>query len=163
MEYLSNNKSFSLEELNELDINTKINRLLFNEIYICPNCNYKDGVILDQNSKTLSKTILNWKLPKILNIGFETAKWEDVDDKNNLPDIITQNEIIFNRLKANVNNIKRILKPFIIIKDVKFNLKAIICSPYSGHFTLILIDLIANEYLLNNHPNNYYDNNNEIK
>ena len=46
-----------------------------------------------------SKTILNWKLPTILNIGFETEKWEDIDDQNNIPDLITQNEIIFNRLK----------------------------------------------------------------
>ena len=67
-------------------------------------------------------------------------------------------------MKNNVNYIKKILNPFIIIKDAKFNLNSIVCSPYAGHFTSMLIDLIANEYLLNKQSNYYYDdnNNNEI-
>lgn len=88
MKYLPSIISFSLDELNTYDINTKINNLLLNELYICPICNYKDGIIIDANKKTLSKTILNWKLPKILIAGFETAIWEDIDDQNNIPDII---------------------------------------------------------------------------
>ena len=45
-------------------------------------------------------------------------------------------------MKTYSQNIINLLLEDFIIKDNNFKLKSLICSPYSGHYTTILIDIL---------------------
>ena len=68
-------------------------------------------------------------------------------------------------MKTYSQTIINLLSVDFIIKDNNFKLKSLIYSPYSGHYTTILIDIFKNKHLLDKNFNYIYDdldNDNDI-
>ena len=60
-------------------------------------------------------------------------------------------------MKTYLHNIINILTEDFIIKDNYFKLKSLICTPYSGHYTTILIGIFKNKHLFDKNFNYIYD------
>ena len=53
--------------------------------------------------------------------------------------------------------IKNLIKENIKINNILYELVGIVCSPYSGHFNGIIINLKEDLHLLNKHKSYFYD------
>ena len=75
------------------------------------------------------------------------------------------NNLIWNRMKENINTIINLIVDNFVVYNTKFELEGIISNPYSGHYTAFIINLKEDLYLLEKANNYYYDdisNYNEI-
>ena len=104
--------------------------------------------------------------PSFIFIGFEFSLPEDLEDsKRNVNSIETLNSLSFNREKKNLLTIKRILKEEIEVFNTKYLLRGLICCPFSGHYSALIIKLFEDFHVLKKNKNYFYDdrlNNNEI-
>ena len=141
---------FNIEEL--------IKNNIKNETTVCPNCGYFEGKILDENNLTHYKIIAKVEYPTFLFISFDFAI--GVDHENiygNSNSISMQNLLAFNRLKDNLNVIKNMILDNIMINNNSYSLIGIVCSPYSGHYNGIIINMNEDVNLLKKATNYFYD------
>ena len=105
-------------------------------------------------------------MPDILFIGFDLSIGNDInDEKGNSNSLPVQNILAFNRLKANKDLIINLIKDSIFLYNTKYELAGIVGTPYSGHYSGIIINMKADSHLLKKNLNYYFDNqlnNNEI-
>ena len=139
---------------------------LKNDIFICPFCGYSNDKIIDINNKSYFKIVNNINLPNFLFIGFDLSTNNDnVDEKGNPNSIGFINNIIWNRIKSNIDIIINLSVDNFEVYNTKFKLQGIISCPFARHYTAFLLDLKDNIYLLEKDNCYYYDdisNNNEI-
>ena len=119
------------------------------------NCWYHDEKIINSNITNYYKTIIKVEVPNIIFIGFELSNENDLyndvnsdNDENNINSVERLNLICFNRMKDNIKIIKDKIVAKFSVYNFKFSLKAIICSPFSGHYCEILINLEKDENIL---------------
>ena len=92
-----------------------------------------------------------------LNEDFELNKEAISEAKHDL--------LIYNKLKNNINYIKKLLVDNFIFCDSSYQIRGLICQEYAGHYSAILINLQTNYFLLEKGLNYYYNDrkdNNEI-
>ena len=92
-----------------------------------------------------------------LNKDFELNKEAISEAKHDL--------LIYNKLKNNINYIKKLLVDNFIFCDSSYQIRGLICQEYAGHYSAILINLQTNYFLLEKGLNYYYNDrkdNNEI-
>lgn len=107
-EYVSPLIMFDLNDLNNYNIINKINSLLNKEIQTCNIYNWtKEGKIINPELFSRYRTIIEWELPKIFGISFDFAKMEDIEKHKHKNNIFLQNQLIFNRMKSNLEAIKK--------------------------------------------------------
>ena len=92
-----------------------------------------------------------------LNEDFEVYEEAISDQKQDL--------LIYNKIKNNLFYINNILVDNFTFCDNSYKLRGLICQPYAGHYSTILINIPMNSFLIEKGKNYYYDdrkNNNEI-
>ena len=158
---------YDLNYLNLFTIEQLIYYNLKNDSFTCPNCGYnKHEQIIDANIKNYYKTIINVYVPVFIFIGFELSHEDDLyNKKHKLNSITTMNLLCYNRMEENINLILEKILEKITVYNTNYFLKAVICSPFSGHFSGLIINLEDNYKNLEPNNNYYYDdyiNNHEI-
>ena len=68
-----------------------------------------------------------------------------------------QNLLAFNRLKDNLNVIKNMILDNFMINNNSYCLIGIVCSPYSGHYNELIINMNEDVNLLKKSKNYFYD------
>ena len=141
-------------------ITNKFNELLRNELTICKQCGYDaDGTIFDLSNPTFYRLIKNKRYPNIIFFIVDLLNETDEGTRSEL-------EIIeFNRRKGYNNSLISILKNKIEYENNIYELKALILTPQSDHFTAILLNYENKIYGLKL-GNYFYDGmtyNHEIK
>ena len=105
-------------------------------------------------------------MPDILFIGFYLSIGKDIDnEEGNTNYLAVQNILAFNRLKASKDLIINLIKGSIFLYKTKYELAGIVCTPYSGHYSGLIINMKEDSHLLKKNLNYYFDsqlNNNEI-
>ena len=139
-----------------------ININLKNYNSVCYKYGYKNDKIINEDDKKYYVTILNVKCPWFIFIGFEFWLPEDLEvSKGNVKSDETLNLISFNRVKKNLLTIKGIIKEEIEVFNTKFLLRGLICYPFSGNYTGLIINLFE-DFKYKNYFNDDRLNNNEI-
>ena len=126
--------------------NSNIKELIYsnfkNDLYCCPNCGYKDGVIINKENRNYYNIINQVFHPNFIFIGFEGGNENDKDNISENIDLKYQlNLLNHKRLKSNSLYIKNMIIKNFNIYNFNYTLRAIICSPFSGHYTGLLCDL----------------------
>lgn len=87
-------------------------------------------MILDINNKRYCKIINNVNLQYFLFIGFELCTNNDIlDEKGNANSIGFINNLLWNRMKDNIDTIINLIVDNFVIYNTKFELEVIISSP----------------------------------
>ena len=166
LKYLPVVISFDNNYIHMFDIVGLIYNHLKNSNSVCFKCGYKEDYIIDENIKNYYTVITKVECPKIIIIGFEFSLPEDLyNSKNELNSIETMNIISYNRLKNNIEIIKRLCANEFTIYNSNYSLKGLACCPYAGHYNGLIINLFEDCYLLKKNYNYFYDdmlNNNTI-
>ena len=143
-----------------------INSNLKNYNSVCYKCGYKNDKIINEDDKKYYVTILNVLCPSFIFIGFEFSLPEDLEDsKGKVNSTEALNLLSFNREKKNLLTIKSIIKEEFEVFNTKYLLRGLICCPFSGHYTGLIIKLFEDFHVLKKNKNYFYDdrlNNNEI-
>ena len=120
--------------------------------------------IINKDITNYYKTIIKVEVPFIIFIGFELSNENDLyndgnsnKEENNINSEEKLNLICFNRMKDNIQLIKEKIVENFSVYNYKFSLKAIICSPFSGHYCGMLINLEQDENPLKKGKNYFYD------
>ena len=166
IKFLSSIINFDDKYIDNFSIQDLIYFNLKNDVYVCPKCGYLNDKIIDINIKNYYKIVNNISLPNFIFIGFEFCKPEDAYYINGKPKPINLiNSLIWDKINSKIETILNILVDEFIVYNIKYSLKGIICSPFSGHYSGLLYKLQNNLFLLEKGFNFYYDdytNNNEI-
>ena len=155
---------YDLSYLSLYNIEQLIYYNLKNDTYTCPHCGYYEEKVINPNITNYYKTIIKVEVPSIIFIGFELANENDLynvehsdNEENNINSEEKLNLICFNRMKDNIKIIKdKIVETFSVYK-FKFSLKAIICLPFSGHYSGIVTNLEKDKNPLKKGKNYIYD------
>ena len=164
--YLNCIISYDINYLKLFSIEQLIYYNLKNDTYTCPNCGYNHNEkIKEPNVKNYYKTIVNVQCPKFIFIGFELSNEYDLyNEKGELNSINQINFLCYKRMEDNLSIIlEKIVQKFTVY-NLNYYLKGIVCSPFSGHFSGMIIDLDYEYKNLQKTNNYYYDdlkNNNE--
>lgn len=128
----------------DLSIKEAIEKRFENLALICKNCGwFKDRII--SKYATYSLTIKDIKTPDIMFLFYDVG--EHYDNFNSVINNIRHNLVkIINQLEYNIK-----------IRNDVYNLSGIICCPYNGHYTCIIINLNENFYCLKKGLNYFYD------
>ena len=144
--------------INQFNIVDLIKNFLKNENSTCPKCGYYNDKIIDENNLTYYKTISKIEYPKFLFIGFDFAIGSDIENiEGKVNSIEKQNLLSFNRLENNLDLIKNLILENILIYNTSYNLIGIVCTPYSGHYNGIIINMKEDINLLKKNTNYFYD------
>ena len=65
--------------------------------------------------------------------------------------------LIYDKIKSNLDYIKKLLVDSFIFCDCSYKLRGLICQEYAGHYSAILINLEINYFLLEKGLNYYYN------
>ena len=140
--------------------------LLKNDTKVCPFCGYKDDEIIDEYIKNYYRIIQKIEMPDILFIGFDLSIGNDINnEEGNTNSLAVQNILAFNRLKDNKDLIINLIKDSLFLYNTKYELAGIVCTPYSGRYSGLIINMKEDCLLLKKNLNYYFDSqmhNNEI-
>ena len=138
--------------INNQTIITKFNSLLENELSTCKNCGYdKKGKVIDNYRPSYYRLINDRHLPKIFFVVFDLLNYDDNGTELDL-------EILeFQRRKQYNMQLLNILKENIIFEKTKYNLKSLIFTPQSDHFTTVLLNYQNEKLNLKKGVNYYYN------
>ena len=135
-------------QFNEDDLNLRITacfeKRFQNLAIICPKCSWKEGLNTTQfaNYSEIIKEIIS---PEILFIFYD------------LGDINGNYSKVFNNIRLNKNLIIDQIANNFNFYNKNYELSGIICCPYEGHYTAIILDLNKDFKKLNINSNYYYD------
>ena len=156
--YLNPYIVFQEEEIisNE-NIISKFKKLMRNEISACIKCGYSpDGDILDIENPTYYRIIHDKIQPKIIFVLFDLLNQNDIGTQSELE--IKE----FQRRSQYNDSILKILINKLTINDKNYELKAMILTPQSDHFTSLIINY-QNDILNLKKGFNYYYNGDSTK
>lgn len=129
--FLSAVINYDINYLHTFNIEQLIYFNLKNDIFICPFCGYSNDKIIDINNKSYFKIINNINFHNFLFIGFDLSTNNDnVDEKENPNSIGFINNIIWNRIKSNIDIIINLSVDNFDVYNTKFKLQGIICFPF---------------------------------
>ena len=116
-------------------ISNKFNSLLTNELTTCKKCGYNDkGIILDESKPTFYRLIIKKLFPKIIFVIFDLS---DINDKGTRSEL----EIIeYSRRKNYNDELFKVLVNNFSYENHNYELKALILTPQSDHFTSVLLN-----------------------
>ena len=138
--------------INNQTIISKFNSLLENELSTCKKCGYnKKGEILPNSLPSYYRLINDRHLPKIFFVIFDLLNYDDKGTEEDLE------FLEFQRRKQYNNQLLNILKEEIVYENTKYNLKSLIFTPQSDHFTTILINYQNEKLNLKKGVNYYYN------
>ena len=132
-------------------IENKFLTLMTNELTTCKIWGYENGKVFDANNPTFYRIISKKNFPKVIMIVFDLLNENDKGDEYTLELIEFQRRVQYNM------HITDILQPTIEIEKHIYELKSIISTPQSDHFTCFLLDFDKNIYSLKTGFNYYYD------
>ena len=139
------------------NIISKFNKLMRNEISACIKCGYSpDGDILDIENPTYYRIIHDKIQPKIIFVLFDLLNQNDIGTQSELE--IKE----FQRRSQYNDSILKILINKLTINDKNYELKAMILTPQSDHFTSLIINY-QNDILNLKKGFNYYYNGDSTK
>ena len=134
----------------------------------CVKCQWKDGL---SDQKTLPKYFKNFTniiTPLFLFISFEDNLNANFD-KFLISDIkITEfklNSLLFNKLRENIDYIKKIIVEEFKYYNIIYRLRGIISMPSNDHYTATLVNIQTESFSIEKGKSYYYNdnsNNNEI-
>ena len=144
-DYLGPIIQINFEDLNS-DIKKTIEEKFINQLILCHKCTWIDrGNTILSNNPTLSKIIKNINVPEIIFLFFDIG--EENDDVYE----------VYNNLKINLDLIKNFIKDDFYIFNNKYELRSIICMPYSNHYSCLIIKNKKNIKNIELDENYYYD------
>ena len=134
------------------NILSKFNKLMRNEITACKKCGYSpEGEILDISNPTFYRIIQDKLEPKIIFVIFDLLNEYDIGTYSEL-------EILeFQRRSQYNDKLQKILINELIINQKKYELKAMILTPESDHFTSLLLNYQNDIFNLKKGINYYYN------
>ena len=119
--------------------------------YTCQKCVYnKKGKVIDNYRPSYYRLINDKHLPKIFFVIFDLLNYEDNGTYMDLEILEFQRRKQYNMQLLNTS------KENIIFEKTKFNLKSLIFTPQSDHFTTVLLNY-QNEILNLKRVNYYYN------
>ena len=123
-----------------------------NEITACKKCGYSpEGEILDISNPTFYRIIQDKLEPKIIFVIFDLLNEYDIGTYSEL-------EILeFQRRSQYNDKLQKILINELIINQKKYELKAMILTPESDHFTSLLLNYQNDIFNLKKGINYYYN------
>ena len=116
-------------------------------------CGYLNDKIIT-NLQTCSETIFDMHNSNVIFFFYELG-----GEKDNFDDVL-------NNIKKNISLIKTQIKKTFLFKNELYFLSGIICCPYKGHYTSIIVNLKEKIGSLNVKANYFYDDrslNHEVK
>ena len=133
-------------------ISNKFNSLLTNELTTCKKCGYNDkGIILDESKPTFYRLIIKKLFPKIIFVIFDLS---DINDKGTRSEL----EIIeYSRRKNYNDKLFKVLVNNFSYENHNYELKALILTPQSDHFTSVLLNYDKGVLGLKKGVNYFYD------
>ncbi len=145
IDYLGPIIQINFEDLH-LDIRQIMEQKFTNQFVLCHKCTWiNSGNTILSNTPTLSKIIKNINVPEVIFLFL------DIGGEN---DDIYQ---VYNNLKVNIELIKNFIKEDFYVFNDKFSLKAIICMPYSNHYSCFIIKSNKNVDYIKLGCSYYYD------
>ena len=164
-EYFSPAININEEIWKSYNIANYLDALFANILSYCVKCKWKDDIPDKINSPRYFKYFQNIILPKFLFFSFEGNLNEDFDLYTEAISEAKHDELIYNKLKRNIDFNKKILIEEFIFCDNSFQLRGLIFQENAGHYSAILINVPINSFLIEKGGNYYYNdrkNNNEI-
>ena len=137
--------------LDKISIETIINRNLTNELTQCSICGYQNGKVVNENNPNFFRIINNKKYPQFMFIAFDLLNELDQGSDEQLRHIEYNRRIQYNSIICDymTDNLE--------ISGLRYNLKAVICTPKYNHFTVMLIDLKEDIFSLKKNNDYFYD------
>ncbi len=144
-DYLGPIIQINIEDLDS-DIKKTLENKFINQLILCHKCTWIDhGNTILSNNPTLSKIIKNIVVPEIIFLFLDMG--EENDDVYK----------VYNNLKLNLDSIKKFIVDDFYVFNNKFELRAIICMPYSNHYSCLIIKNSKEVQNLKLGANYYYD------
>ena len=127
VDYLGPIIQINFEDLTS-DIKKTLENKFTNELILCHKCTWIDsGNTILSNNPTLSKIIKNIYTPEIIFLFLDIG--DEYDDVYK----------VYNNLKLNLDLIKNFIEDDFYLFNNKYELRAIICMPYSNHYSCLII------------------------